>query len=242
MTASTKDGVPTIVFTIAGPIVPSAGEDPPGIALPTKMAKGELYWLYIVCSELHVQATYSLVTFQRLVDEAEKESGTVFPSIHSMLTAAANVSKLFRPELMPGSKAVKTATPIMKRRVEMLRESFGNLASLPILSAAVDRRNDLDHLDDRLDQRVHLAMKNRKVTLGIDHVITTHDFVSDGKEPPPIRLFNRANRVFNVLGKEIDLKSLARELDRIRAAAETVIRMTKHAMAANARDARKRSQ
>jgi hypothetical protein len=77
----------------------------------------------------------------------------------------------------------------------MLREAFGSLALSKRLTAAVDRRNDLDRLDERLDDRVENAMRSKKVTLGLDHVISNHNFVTDGSEPAPVRLFNKASPV-----------------------------------------------
>jgi hypothetical protein len=124
----------------------------------------------------------------------------LFRNIHSFLTHAAVVSKIFWP-----------ADRKKAERGEYLRTLFDLEDDHPLMSRSV--RNDLDHFDERIDE---WALKSKGHNR-LDHIIGPRNFVGgfffEGGDT--FRQYIPNEGVFMFRGNEIDIGKIARSLGQL---------------------------
>lgn len=133
----------------------------------------------------------------------ETPSSEVFRALHSVVTHAANVSRL----LFPSRKRDEYA----QQRGETLRELLGVDSSSPILDRSL--RNHLEHYDERLDQWA----KNGQGPSKWFATDTIHPKDAGPSVPPDsmLRAYLTDTREFYFMGDVYELVPLVREVRRI---------------------------
>lgn len=150
------------------------------------------------------------VTQRSNLEGRNTPSSEVFRALHSLLTHAANISRL----LFPSRKGDQYA----QRRGQKLRD----LLSVDDASPIADRslRNHLEHYDERLDQWAQ------------NHPGTSKSFATDNIHPkdagpnvPPdsaLRAYLTDTREFYFMGDVYEMLPLVREVRRIREEVEKI--------------------
>jgi hypothetical protein len=137
-------------------------------------------------------------------------------AVHALLSAFANLSKLFDP--VPGMRASRGDTDTVvawrQRRAQALRELLEVDADSPLLDRNV--RDAFEHIDEYIDRWIVVQPR------------PTVDDVEAGRwappaEPqPPLRKVDAAGRTVSFHGKTVDLVAMGREVDRVYAKLRTL--------------------
>src|SRR5690348_6437923 len=115
-------------------------------ALPKFADESEEAWFRVYCSELLMQADYGIIAFDEHVKPGvSQKAHLVFPAIHSMLTAAANIDKIFR-----SAASEKKSRILANGRQNWLLPIFEPISDSAIFREARNLRNDLEHFDERI--------------------------------------------------------------------------------------------
>lgn len=121
--------------------------------------------------------------------------------IQSFLNAGANLGKLFFP-----SERTIRAHPIAADRAATLREYFGVRADCPLNSRTI--RDHLEHVDERLDQRLESGQLEGMVARGMGG--------TKAAEVDPLREIAAGTLTFSFAGDVIDLVPMVEEMERIK--------------------------
>jgi hypothetical protein len=168
--------------------------------------------LYV--QEIKTQAELALGAFQiagRIVNEPEyKDIGVsrIFRELHSFLTHASNVSKLFWPEVskdVPGNAQKRERRQRIIDRGEHLKPLFDMQPDNALFKREL--RNNLEHFDERLDDFIHdIITTNPDVNI-VDMCVSTSRFAQD--DVFTLRLLIRQNAKFIFRNEEYDLVAIA---------------------------------
>jgi hypothetical protein len=164
--------------------------------------------------EIKTQAELALGAFQiagRIVNEPEfKDIGAsrIFKELHSFLTHASNVSKLFWPEVskdVPRDKQKREKRQRIIDRGEHLKPLFDMQPDNALANRKL--RNHLEHFDERLDDFIHdIITTNPDVNI-VDMSVSTSRYAQD--DVFTLRLLIRQNAKFIFRNEEYDLVAIA---------------------------------
>lgn len=133
----------------------------------------------------------------------------VFRALHSVLTHASNVSRIFWPDV-PWKRAGETRRDYLVRiseldrvkRGEYLRGLFGLAANSPLKKRTL--RNHLEHFDERLDA----WRESHRQSFAIDIIGSENDFY--GLDPESsFRWYDFTTQTFKFRGERFDIQELA---------------------------------
>lgn len=127
-------------------------------------------------------------------------------SVSSILTHSANLSKIFWPQ--PGRQTSADMKYEMQLRGEVLRSIFKVGNDSPLRSRAI--RNRFEHLDEDLH-----GMTIDDDTIVVDQFIGTKDELNKLEKKLVWRSFDYQTGIVSVGNKEVGLKPLIYECDRI---------------------------
>ncbi|MFM2581086.1 hypothetical protein [Vibrio fortis] len=140
----------------------------------------------------------------------------VFRQMHSLLTHASNVSRMFWPPT-PKQKKTETDENFEKRllsidkvvRGRVLKSAFGVDDSNPLKNRAL--RDHLEHYDERLDHWRNNSTNKNIVsdTIGPPNAIVGPDATD------MMRWFDPTRNIFMFRGEEYDIQSIATAIDSI---------------------------
>jgi hypothetical protein len=175
------------------------------------------------CREVWIQADYGLYAWKDIVEGQGwgGETARVFPGLHSMLSAAGNISKIFDP--VPG------AGPRAAARGARMLQAFGEtLATIPTI---VDRelRDSLEHFDERLDDVEN--GERAGLVYWSDHNIGRWEIASHPNTEIPIRHLDNTVWKYHTLKRRssastsLKLEDLAAELTRLHESAGELINL-----------------
>ncbi|WP_279497711.1 hypothetical protein [Aeromonas veronii] len=138
----------------------------------------------------------------------------VFRQIHSLLTHASNVSRMFWPPA-PKQKQSETVHEyehrLLKidkiRRGKILKEEYGLDDKSPLKNRAL--RDHLEHYDERLDHWRNNST-NRNI---VSDTIGPQNAIVGLAEADMMRWFDPTRNIFKFRGEEYDLQAIASSID-----------------------------
>lgn len=180
----------------------------------------------IYVSEISVQCELAILAGKNLnyfvENKADDRDNEIFRNIHSFLTHAGNVSRIFWPDVPKRKKdeseedydvriGEKDERAVAKRqRGDCIKEIF----NMPETSCLRVRalRNHLEHFDERLDDWRRTTKKNNMCM----NVIGPPDIMALGGDPKDImRWFNIENGQYVFRGESFDLNTIYDEIKRV---------------------------
>lgn len=149
-------------------------------------------------------------------EERQFYHSEVFRQIHSFLTHASNVSRMFWPP-SPKQKKNETAEDYENRlqkidkvvRGRVLKLEYGLDDSNPLKNRAL--RDHLEHYDERLDHWRNNSV-NRNI---VSDTIGPPNAIVGPAETDMMRWFDPTRKVFKFRGEEYDLQSIVTSIDQL---------------------------
>jgi hypothetical protein len=149
-------------------------------------------------------------------EESQFYHSEVFRQIHSLLTHASNVSRMFWPP-SPKQKKNETAQDYENRlqkidkvaRGRVLKVEYGLDDSNPLKNRTL--RDHLEHYDERLDHWRNNSV-NRNI---VSDTIGPPNAIIGPAETDMMRWFDPTRNVFKFRGEEYDLQSIAASIDQL---------------------------